>query len=97
MRQKLENRRHHEVFTFEHWGQKYHAGVGRDSRGEIREVWINAGKTGEQLETLARDSAVILSIALQNGSLLSDLRHSITRDRHGNPQGPIGALLDALT
>lgn len=97
MRQTLPQRRAHEVFSFEHWGQRFHAGIGRASpSAPIQEVWINTGKSGTQAETLARDSAVILSIALQYGVPLDDLRHAIMRDANGSASGPIGALLDLL-
>lgn len=95
-RQHLATRRHHEAFDFRHWGRKFIAGIGRDDRGQIREVWINTGKSGEQMETLARDSAVLISIALQYGVPMEDLRKAIMRDADGNASGPIGKLLDCL-
>jgi hypothetical protein len=39
---------------------------------------------------------VVLSIALQHGAHLDELRHAISRNSHGAPLGPIGTLLDAL-
>lgn len=93
----LPQRRPHEVFSFYHWSQRFHAGIGRAyPNGPIQEVWINAGKSGTQAETLARDSAVILSIALQYGVPIDDLRHAVMRDANGSASGPIGALLDLL-
>lgn len=96
-RSPLPQRRPHEAFSFHHWQRKFTAGIGRAwVNGPVREVWINTGKTGEQSETLARDSAVILSIALQCGATIDMLRHAITRDLDGKASGPIGALLDML-
>lgn len=96
-RKHLPQRRAHEVFEFHHWGSKFIAGIGRAwHTGPVQEVWINTGKSGAQMETLARDSAVLLSIALQYGVPMEDLRHAITRDGDGKPSGPIGALLDEL-
>lgn len=90
-------RRPHEAFHFEHWQRRFIAGIGRSyPNGPVQEVFINTGKTGEQSEILARDSAVILSIALQCGATIDMLRHAITRDLDGRASGPIGALLDIL-
>jgi ribonucleoside-diphosphate reductase alpha chain len=97
MRQTLPSRRAHEVFSFRHWNAKYHVGIGRaHPSSPIQEIWLNTNKTGTQSETLARDSAVVLSIALQCGATIEMLRHAITRDLDGRASGPIGALLDRL-
>ncbi|MEY9806965.1 hypothetical protein [Bradyrhizobium elkanii] len=95
-RATLPNRRSHEVFNFYHWGRKFIAGVGHDQSGSVREVWINSGKSGEQMETLARDSAVLLSLALQYSIPLDAMRKTIMRDLDGKASGPIGKLLDLL-
>ncbi len=93
----LPNRRMHETFRFEHWGQRHIAGVGRASpQDPIREVWLNVGKSGEHVQTLARDSAILLSLALQYNVPLSDIQHALTRNADGTPAGPIGALIDEM-
>lgn len=97
MRATLPNRRFHETLRFTHWGLKYVVGLGRTHPGApVAEVFINCGKTGEQAETLARDSAVLLSIALQHGVPLATIRHAITRNVDGSPSGPVGALVDIM-
>jgi hypothetical protein len=96
-RKPLPNRRSHETFSFEHWNMRYIVGVGRATpSAPISEVFLNVGKTGGQIETLARDSAVLLSLALQYGVRLSVLRHAITRNSDGSASGPVGALLDLM-
>lgn len=95
-RQTLPFRRSHEAFNFYHWQQKFIAGIGHDDRGNIREIWLNSGKTGTQAETLARDSAVLLSLALQHNVPLDAMRKAIMRDLDGKASGPIGKLLDLL-
>lgn len=93
----LPNRRNHETLQFEHWGQKYTVGLGRSRpTGPIAEVFLNCAKSGTQAETLARDSAVLLSLALQHGVELSIIGHAITRNADGSPSGPIGALVDLM-
>ncbi|MEZ0060885.1 hypothetical protein ABIF26_006428 [Bradyrhizobium elkanii] len=96
-RNRLPSRRAHEVFKFGHWGLSYIVGLGRaPGSADVSEVFINCGKSGEQAQTLARDSAVLLSLALQYGVPIEDMRHAITRNPDGSASGPIGALLDML-
>lgn len=96
-RTPLPNRRMHETIRFRHWNMKYIAGLGRARAGApISEVFLNVGKTGEQAETLARDSAVLLSLALQHGVPLETIGHAITRNADGTASGPIGALVDLM-
>jgi hypothetical protein len=96
-RARLPNRRAHEVVKFAHWGLHYIVGFGRASpSAAITEVFLNSGKSGEQAQTLARDSAVLLSVALQHGTPIGELQKAITRDANGEPSGPIGRLLDIM-
>jgi hypothetical protein len=96
-RTTLPNRRLHETLRFEHWGQKYVVGIGRSHHeGPIAEVFLNCAKSGTQAETLARDSAVLLSLALQHGVPIETIGHAITRNSDGSPSGPIGALVDIM-
>ena len=97
-RTPLPNRRSHELLNFEFWGQTYVVGLGRASPSSpIAEVFLNCAKSGAQAETLARDSAVLLSLALQYGVPLKTISHAITRNVDGSPQGPVGALIDLIT
>jgi hypothetical protein len=96
-RTPLPNRRMHETVRFEHWGLRYIVGLGRaQPHDPISEVFINCGKAGTQAETLARDSAVLLSLALQHGVPIAEIGHAITRNADGTPSGPIGALVDLM-
>lgn len=61
------------------------------------EVFITGGKSGEQVEAIARDGAVLLSMALQHGVLLQTISHAITRDSQGQPSSIVGAVVDRLT
>lgn len=96
-RTPLPNRRLHETLSFEFWGQRYVVGLGREHiNGAIAEVFLNCAKSGTQAETLARDSAVLLSLALQHGVPIETIGHAITRNSDGSPSGPIGALVDIM-
>lgn len=92
----LPQRRFTETFNFRHWGLEYTISFGRYPNGNIGDFFINCGKSGEQAETLARDSAVILSLALQYGTPIDAMLHAISRDADGKPSGPIGALLERI-
>src|SRR5882724_7169790 len=97
MRNNLPARRTHQTIRFRFWNLEYVVGLGRTLYNtEVQEVFINCGRSGDQAETLARDSAVLLSLALQHGVPLETMRHAITRNPDGSPMGPIGAILDLI-
>jgi hypothetical protein len=93
-RRRLPDRRAHEVVIFEHGGQRYIGGVGKFPEGGIAELFINAAKTGSDLEVTAQETALVVSLALQHGCPLETVQHALTRD--GVAGGPLGALLLAL-
>jgi hypothetical protein len=96
-RTRLPNRRAHEVMKFFHNSVSYIVGFGRATpSAPVTEVFINCGKSGTDAQTLARDSAVLLSVALQHGTPIGELQRAITRDANGEPSGPIGRLLDIM-
>lgn len=102
MRSILPNRRCHELIDFDFWGVDFTAGLGRVSdkdgrpKGSVQEIFMNAGKEGTAIDVMSRDAAVMISIALQHGAPIETLRHAITRNADGTPQGPVGRLLDLL-
>ena len=65
--------------------------------GALGEVFINGGKSGEVVEAIARDGAVLLSLALQYGAELDNIRSAITRDEQGAPSSIVGAVIDKLS
>ena len=96
-RKRLPGRRTHEIAEVEHWGQKLTLGIGRvHDHTPIVELFINVEKTGTQIETMLRDSAVLISIALQYGTSLRAMRDAISRSSDGSPLGPVGRILDSL-
>jgi hypothetical protein len=95
-RTELPQRRSLETFTLRHWNANFSVGIGRYPDGTIGEIFINGEKCGTQLDVVARDCAVILSLAFQHGLTIANLRHAVTRDGNGEASGPIGALLDLL-
>lgn len=96
MRTPLPPRRPSETFRFEHGGFRYFGSVSFTPEGKIGEVFLQTGKTGTELEAMARDLAVVASIALQHGAETDVLRKALTRLDDGRPAGPLGAFLDLL-
>jgi ribonucleoside-diphosphate reductase alpha chain len=96
-REKLPNRRGHELVDFQHGGFDYIAGIGRFADGRLGEIFLTAAKTGTAVDAAARDAAIIASIALQYGASPAILQHALTRSSDGSASGPLGALLDLLS
>jgi hypothetical protein len=95
-RERLLNRRLHEIVQFEHGGFTYVAGLGRFDDRRLAEVFLTAAKTGTPVEAAARDAAIVASLALQYSVPLLALRRALTRNGDGSPSGPLGKLLDLL-
>jgi ribonucleoside-diphosphate reductase alpha chain len=64
--------------------------------GQLAEVFIHTAKAGSDAADIARDAAVVASLALQHGVSAATLRKALTRGSDGKAAGPIGALLDLL-
>lgn len=96
-RQTLRNRRLHELLDFEHAGIFYTAGIGHFDDGRVAEIFIDCTKHTSTAAALARDTAVILSLALQHGVPIETMRAAVTRLQDGAPAGIVGCLLDLLT
>jgi hypothetical protein len=95
-RERLPNRRGHELVDFSHGGFNYIAGLGRFADGRLAEIFLTAAKTGIAVEAAARDAAIVASIALQHGASPTALQHPLTRNGDETASGPLGALLDLL-
>jgi hypothetical protein len=99
MRRTLPQRRSCETFEIDFGGlaRSHTITLGYYDDGALGEVFINGGKSGEAIEAIARDGAVILSLALQYGAELDNIKSAITRDAQGAPSSIIGAVLDQLS
>ena len=53
-------------------------------------------RPGSATEAIARDAAILVSIALQYGAALETIRAALTKDHDGSPATAIGAALDKL-
>jgi hypothetical protein len=95
-RQRLPNRRGHEVVAFEHGGIRYVAGIGRFDDGRLAEVFLNGSKIGTDLDAAAKNAAILCSLNLQAGIPAAVIRRALTRDGDGSPSGPLGRILDIV-
>jgi len=97
-RRILPQRRRCETFNLNFGGlaRDYAITVGYYDDGSFGEVFITGAKSGEQIEAVARDGAVLISLALQHGVSIQTLAGAITRNAEGEPQTVVGAVLDYL-
>jgi hypothetical protein len=95
-RNRLPNRRAAESFEAEHGGLRYTATIGRFPDGRVGELFLSNHKSNSSADTAARDSAIVLSIALQHGADLETIRRALCRDSQGRASGPLGAALDII-
>jgi len=96
MRRVLPQRRAAVTFDLRFWSQLFTVTVGLYPDGTLGEVFIAGGKTGQDIQSTARDAAVVLSLALQHGTPIETIRHAITRDGFGAAASILGAIVDAL-
>ena len=95
-RRTLPQRRASETFDLRFWNQNFTVTVGRYPDGTIGEVFIDGGKTGQDIQSTARDAAVVLSLALQHGAPIEAIRHAVTRNGSGEAASILGATVDRL-
>jgi len=98
-RRELPMRRRCETFDLPFGGltKSHMVTIGFYNDGAPGEVFVNGGKSGEQVEAIARDAAILLSLYMQYGLPLDTVRHAITRDAQGAPSSIIGAVVDKLS
>jgi len=76
-RRVLPQRRASETFALRFWNQSFTVSVGLYPDGTPGEVFIDGGKTGQDIQSTARDAAV-LSLALQHGTAIETIRHAVS-------------------
>jgi hypothetical protein len=96
IRRALPQRRASESFGLRFWNQNVTVTVGFYPDGAVGEVFIDGGKTGQDIQSTARDAAVVLSLALQHGTPIETIRHAVTRSGSGEAASILGAIVDAL-
>ena len=93
----LPNRRRNVSFDLRFGEIDYTISTGRYDDGRIGEVFISGHKAaGSSVANLARDAAVIMSMAIQHDVSIEMLSAAVTRSPDGSPAGLAGAVLDAI-
>lgn len=95
-RKTLPNRRYSETFDISCLGSNYAVQVGYYPEGQVGEIFINSHRVGSQADINARDAAVLLSLALQNGIAPDDVIESLMHDANGKPEGVVGMIVAAV-
>ena len=96
-RHRPANRRAHETIAIVHENQRYKVGLGRElvciereRLGPIVEVFLNAQQVNSQVDVLASDGAILMSMLLQYGCPPADIFHAMKRNADGSPSSPLG-------
>jgi hypothetical protein len=100
-RRTLPQRRYAETFDLEfqlqQGGTLHHVvTVGYFDDGQPAEVFVSTIKSGTDAEALARDGAILLSLAMQHHVPLETIASAITRTPQGQPMTIVGMLADRL-
>jgi hypothetical protein len=95
-RKRLPNRRGSQLFNFESMNLRFTGSVSRYPDDRVGEVFIDNHKAGSAIGTLVRDSAIALSLALQHGADIEEIRKALSRDAQGRALGPLGVALDII-
>jgi hypothetical protein len=94
-RTRLPNRRRSDLVTFSFEGLNYTAQYTMGPDG-LQEVFLDASKEGTAANVMAREMAVVTSIALQFGVPFDVLRDALPKLGDGAAAGPLGAALAAI-
>jgi len=100
-RERLPHRRFAASVHFEHafpgaGPQAWVASVGFYPDGRPGEVFIDAPKDMNAIGLLVDEAAILMSIALQHGASVDELRSALTRDEDGAPHSVMGTVLDLI-
>jgi hypothetical protein len=97
-RNTLPARRAAETFELQHGKQRTPFAVtfGYYEDRRLGEIFISGAKAGSEVEGVARDGAVLLSLALQYGVPIETIKGAITRNLDGSPSTIIGAVVDRI-
>ena len=95
IRDRLPNRRACWTVPVEHGRHRFYVSFGIYPDGRLAEVFANGGKVGSDARTAELEAATAVSIALQCGVPLEDLRSAMPRDNEGRAEGLLGAILDS--
>ena len=94
-RSRLPERRQCERFDMTRGQIGYAVTVGFDE-GQPREVFVSTHRNTGEMTALARDAAILASLALQYGCPLDVMQAALTREHDGSAAGLAGAVIDQI-
>lgn len=90
-RRRLSQRRALETIAVEHDNQRYKIGLGRErGQNDVLEVFINAQQVNSQVDVLASDGAILMSLLIQYGHPVEEIAKSMKKNPDGSPSSPLG-------
>jgi ribonucleoside-diphosphate reductase alpha chain len=92
----LPARRSAETFELMAGGLRFTCSIGRFADGRLAEIFLPNHKAGSHADSVARDSAIVCSLALQHGADPEVIRRALCRDSNGVASGPLGVALDII-
>jgi hypothetical protein len=93
-REKLPNRRDNRSLTISWRGHEMSVCVGLAQDGRVLEVFCRAGRPDSDLDRLADDSSIVISLLLQHGADLAGIAKALGRSAGGEPASLIAAVVD---
>lgn len=97
-RERLPNRRPCITESFRYNGRTSHGTVSFYDAACTRpgEIFLDVAKAGTDLRAAASGEAVLASLAMQRGSTIPEIRHSLPRFEDGTAADPLGQFLDGF-
>jgi ribonucleoside-diphosphate reductase alpha chain len=96
-RERLPTRRGSINFNFQCGTLIYVATISFFPDGRLAEICLRNGRAGSTADSIAKDSAVVCSLALQHGVPLEVIRLALLRNADGSPATALGAALDIIS
>ena len=97
MRQELDNRRPAFAFNISDSNGTTYRLTTSFSDNQVKEVWVNGGgKVGTERHDILTEMGRIISVALQHGVPLEELKSCATYHSDGRPATIIGEVFNAI-
>ena len=71
-----------------------HVTLGIDVAGNVREVFARARRPESEIDLVADDAAVLVSLLLRHGASLKEITHSLGRLPDGRPSSVVALVAD---
>lgn len=95
-RQALQSRRASRTVEFKFEGLAAVGSAGFFPDGRLAEIFLDVGRPGDQIHSMAQDMATAASLGLQHGVPLQTLLAALSQELDGRMRGPLGQFLQLL-